>query len=169
MHLYAVGGAGETERKKTPKAPSDVEPVIPNGNDLKEKPLTEKQNDKLDKLVAMLSEQSGDTLIPDPDDRKTFFPIGKRIGENVLMKPFYQGMKIEGVYASDLATSDRFLEETEQIGIDQLLMIRLAKHLGSAPSKPQSKNDSEISNQRPVARTAARQCAEDLRNFIRNH
>jgi len=116
-------------------------------------------------LVAMLSEQTSGFLKTDSDDSETIFPIGKRIGENVLMKPFYQGMDITGHPVS----SDRFSEETEQIGIDQLLMIRLAQHLGSAPSKPPGTKDSEIPNQRPIARIAAHQCADDLSHFIKNY
>ena len=115
-------------------------------------------------LVAMLSDQPGQVVEADQTDRKTFFSIGRRINENVLIRPFYQGMSIEG-FASDLATSDRFSEETP-IDIDQLLIVRLARQLRSAPSKPNGQRNFEISNQRPIAELAAQHFSEDLRNFI---
>jgi len=116
-------------------------------------------------LVAMLSDQSGPVVEVDQTDRKTFFPIGKRIDENVLIRPFYQGMSIVGS-ESDRVKSDCFSEETP-IDIDQLLMVRLARQLPAAPAKPSGQRNFEISNQRPIAESAAQHFSEDLRNFIR--
>src|SRR5262249_43517950 len=57
------------------------------------------------------------------------------------------------------------------VGLDQLLMIRLAQQLGQAPDKLRGKAEGgeQISNQRPISELAARHFSEDLRNFIRGY
>jgi hypothetical protein len=65
-------------------------------------------------------------------------------------------------------TSDRFDEETS-VGLDQLLMIRLAQRLGAAPDKLRGSDGERISNQRPIAEKAAREFSEDIRRFVRSY
>jgi hypothetical protein len=57
------------------------------------------------------------------------------------------------------------------VGIDQLLMIRLAQQLGEAPDKVRAKTEGgdRISNQRPIAELAARHFSEDIRRFVRSY
>jgi hypothetical protein len=63
-------------------------------------------------------------------------------------------------------TSDRF-DETAQIGLDQLLTVRLAQLCGEAPGKAVGKGDpAPIPNQRPIAAAAARHFREDLLVFF---
>jgi hypothetical protein len=64
-------------------------------------------------------------------------------------------------------TADVF-DETAEVGLDQLLMIRLAQQLGQAPDKlrGQASGGDRISNQRPIAELATRHFSEDLRHFI---
>ena len=62
--------------------------------------------------------------------------------------------------------SDRFEEETP-VGLDQLLMIRLAQQLGAAPDKLRGGEGEQISNQRPIAEKAAQHFSEDIRRFVR--
>ena len=84
-----------------------------------------------------------------------------------MLGAFSQGVTREGVL-SDLA-SDRFEEEDDSIGLDQLLMVRLAQQLGTAPYKASGKEGSSISNQRPIAEDAAQNFSEDIRRFVRSY
>ena len=85
-------------------------------------------------IVAMLADQKKGESVGLSDDKKTWFPVGKRYEENVLLSAFSQGVTRRGEVLSDLA-SDRFNEEDETVGLDQLLMIRLAQQLKAAPDK----------------------------------
>ena len=62
-------------------------------------------------------------------------------------------------------TLDGFAEENESIGLDQLLMIRLALHLKQAPYKASGKQ-SPISNQHPIAEQATQNFSDDIRSFV---
>jgi len=75
-------------------------------------------------------------------------------------------MSVRGELAS--RTSDRF-DETAEVGIDQLLMVRVAQLLGSAPDKSRGGDGPRISNQRPIATRAAAQLSEDIRRFVRSY
>ena len=65
-------------------------------------------------------------------------------------------------------TSDRFEEQTS-VGLDQLLMIRLAQQLGATPDKLRGSEGERISNQRPIAEKAARDFSDDIRRFVRSY
>ena len=78
-------------------------------------------------IVAMLANQKGES-VGQSDDKKTRFPVRRRFEENILLRAFSQGVTRRGVVLSDLAL-DGFEEENESIGLDQLLMIRLAQEL----------------------------------------
>ena len=117
-------------------------------------------------IVAMLANQKG-KFVGWSDDRKTWFPVGRRYEENVLLGTFSQGVTRRGE-SNDLA-SDQFEDENNSVGLDQLLMIRLAQQLGRAPEKNRDKEGSSISNQRPIADQAARNFSEDIRRFVRSY
>ena len=85
-----------------------------------------------------------------------------------MLSAFSQGVTRRGVVLSDLAL-DGFEEENESIGLDQLLMIRLALELEQAPYKASGKEGSSISNQRPIAENAAQNFSEDIRRFVRSY
>ena len=70
----------------------------------------------------------------------------------MLLNAFHQGMASRRSVGD--RTADRFQEETP-VGLDQLLMIRLAQKLGAAPEKLRGSDGERISNQRPVAEEAA--------------
>ncbi len=114
-------------------------------------------------IVAMLADQKGES-VGQSDDKKTWFPVGKKYEENVLLGAFSQGVTREGSLG-DWA-SDRF-KEAHIVGLDQLLMIRLAQQLKAAPDKMRGKEGGPISNQRPIAEQAARNFSEDIRRFVR--
>lgn len=113
-------------------------------------------------IVALLAnQQDGDHIKRTDNSRRTWFPVGTDVASNLLVRPFCQGL-VQG-NTDDLA-SDRF-DETD-VGIDQLLMVRLAGRLRSAPDKLRGE-DHKISNQRPIAENQAAVFSDSIRRFVR--
>ncbi len=120
-------------------------------------------------IVAMLADQKGDYVQQSKDGDKTWFAVGQGFEKNVLLQVFHKGVVREGELGElSSRTSDRF-DEPKTVGLDQLLMIRLAQMLGAAPDKLRGKEGERISNQRPIAELAARRFSEDIRNFVRKY
>lgn len=120
-------------------------------------------------IVAMLANQKKDYIEQNQEGDRTWFAVGRGFENNVLLRAFHQGVGRRdeaGTLAS--RTSDRFEEET-LVGLDQLLMIRLAQQLGAAPEKLRGGDGDRISNQRPIAEKAARDFSEDIRRFVRSY
>ena len=118
-------------------------------------------------IVAMLANQPGEFVESSKDgDRKTWFPVATNHEKNLLLRAFSHGVT-RGGHVADLA-ADKFDEEAD-VGIDQLLIIRLAQLLGAAPEKIRGKSDHRISNQRPIAERAAQNFSEDIRRFVRSY
>lgn len=115
-------------------------------------------------IVAMLADQEGDYVQQNRDGDRTWFAVGRDFTDNVLLKAFHKGIRIEGVREN--RASDHFNEST-RVGLDQLLMIRLAQQLGTAPEKLRGSEGDRISNQRPIAEKAAAEFSEDIRRFVR--
>lgn len=117
-------------------------------------------------LVSLLADQDNGEWL-DVGPRKSSFPVGVTHEENDLLALFARAMAVRGPYASDLA-SDTFAEDAAtDVGIDELLAVRLAKACGSAPLKAKGKNESErIPNRHPIASQAAYALREDLAIFI---
>ena len=65
-------------------------------------------------------------------------------------------------------SGDKFDEQAD-IGIDQLLIVRIAQSLGSAPEKVRGQRGDRVSNQRPIAERAAHNFSEDIRRFVRSY
>lgn len=122
-------------------------------------------------IVAMLANQKGKS-VKSSDDKETQFPVRKRFEENVLLSAFSQGVTRRGKVLGDLAF-DGFDEKNESVGLDQLLMIRLALELKQAPYKAGGKEGSPIanpiSNQHPIAEQAAQNFSEDIRRFVSSY
>ena len=120
-------------------------------------------------IVAMLANQKDEYVQQNRDGDKTWFAVGRGFESNVLLRAFHQGVT-RREEAGSLAghTSDRFEEETT-VGLDQLLMIRLAQALGAAPDKLRGSEEKRISNQRPIAEGAAQDFSEDIRRFVRSY
>ena len=118
-------------------------------------------------LVAMLANQAGEYVDQNAEGDSTWFAVGRGHEHNVLTRAFSRGVTRRGKLG-DL-TSDRFDEADEGIGLDQLLMIRLAQQMHTAPGKlrGKEKDGHRISNQRPIAERAARNFTEDIRRFVR--
>lgn len=118
-------------------------------------------------IVAMLADQAGDGVQLSDRDERTWFPVGRGFESNVLLKAFHQGVsRGEGPLAD--RTADRF-EESTPVGLDQLLIIRLAQLLGEAPDSLRGGEGKSISNQRPIAQLATQQFSEDIRRFLRSY
>ena len=117
-------------------------------------------------IVALLADQDGQYVEVTPEATRTWFPVGRGYEGNVLLRSFSQGITRHGGVVGN-RTSDRFDEANQRVGLDQLVTIRLAAMLGSAPLSVPGKTASQISNQRPVAEQAARDFSDDLRRFLR--
>jgi len=117
-------------------------------------------------IVAMLANQKGDYVQLNQPGDKTWFAVGRAFEENVLLRAFSVGVSREGELGS--RTSDRFNEEAE-VGIDQLLTIRLSQTVGAAPDKLRGKDGEKGSNQRPIAEKAALEFSEDIRRFVKSY
>lgn len=115
-------------------------------------------------VVAMLADQKTPHVEQNKDTDQSWFAVGRRFEENVLLKAFHQGTVREGPLSD--RTADRFQEETV-LGLDQLLMIRLGQQLGEAPGKLRGNESDRISNQQPIAERATRHFSEDIRRFVR--
>ncbi len=115
-------------------------------------------------LVSMLADQEGEFIEPEFSGR-TWFPVGKNHEHNVLLRAFRQGVERRGEVSS--LAADCFDESNRSVGLDQILMIRLAQQLESAPQKLRGEGGSRISNQRPISALAARHFSEDIRRFVR--
>lgn len=115
-------------------------------------------------LVALISEQmQGDFL--EAEARTGRYPVGVRVQDNEFVAAFAPGVRTEGEWRNSV-TSDRF-DEAAQVGLDQLLTIRLAQLCGGAPVKASGKGEqAPIPNQRPIAVAAADRFREDLLAFF---
>ncbi len=116
-------------------------------------------------IVAMLAKQQGLFVQQTVKEDRTWFAVGQDFEENVLLQAFHQGVTREGTIAANRAV-DRFVEEAA-VGLDQLLTIRLAQKLGSAPDKLRGSESERISNQHPIAELATQRFSEDIRRFVR--
>ena len=116
-----------------------------------------------DMIVAMLADQQGE-YVQQNDGTRTWFPVGRGFEDNLLLRAFNQGVTQRGELGS--RTADHFEEQT-RVGLDQLLMVRLAQQLGAAPDKARGGQVDQISNQRPIAEKAAAHFSEDMRRFVR--
>ena len=125
-------------------------------------------------IVAMLANRrTGDYVTPSDETDRTRFPVLNRYEGNPLFRAFGQGVTRRRGSSSDLA-SDCFDETHDAVGLDQLLTIRLAQQLGTAPqkvrpSKTQGADAHKISNQRPIAEAAGRRFSDDIRRFVRSY
>ena len=118
-------------------------------------------------ITAMLADQSGDTVELTDAGKLTWFPVANRHDENVLLRAFSQGVERKG--SVDDRAADKFDEQAKYVGLDQLLMVRLAQQLGAAPDRIRGKEGAHIPNQRPIAEKAAREFSEDIRRFVRSY
>lgn len=116
-------------------------------------------------LVSLLADQDSSEWL-DVGSRKSCFPVGVTHNENDLLALFARSMAVQGLASSQ--TSDTFAEDAAiDVGIDELLAVRLAQACGRAPDKARGRNEGErIPNRHPIASQAAESLREDLAIFI---
>lgn len=114
-------------------------------------------------LVAILTNQrDGAYLSPGGGGH---YGIGASFDENLLLSLFSTGTEVHG--QSNNLRSDRF-RESDNVGIDQILTIRLAQALGEAPTAMGGESP-KIPNQFPVAAAATKHFYEDFNVFLRSY
>ena len=115
-------------------------------------------------LTALLAWQSrGEALMPEAGHSR--FPVGVGFAENHLLKQFARHMSVRGPAAN--LGSDQFQEESaDDLGVDELLAVRLAESCGHAPDRLKSREQALIANRWPIAKAAARRLRDDLATFI---
>jgi hypothetical protein len=92
------------------------------------------------------------------------FPVGGDFSENPLLALFGRHVEIDGP-AANLA-SDRYIEEAaDDLGVDELLAVRLAQVCGHAPGRATGVA-ADIPNRWPIAKIAAKYLRGDLATFI---
>ena len=117
-------------------------------------------------IVATLADQDGELVNVNDEGDKTWFAVGRGYEDNVLLRAFSQGVSRRGDVLED-RSSDRFCEGDATVGLDQLVAIRLAGEIETAPPAMPGRQASRISNQRPLAERAARNFSDDIRRFLR--
>lgn len=122
-------------------------------------------------IVAILAGQKKTEQVRQSADsgKCTWFPVVKGreddiFAENVLLKAFSQGMQRRSTVGN--LSGDCFKED-EEVGLDQLLTIRLAQALEKAPAALRGGGGAAIPNRRPIAFGASRAFSEDIRKFVR--
>jgi hypothetical protein len=115
-------------------------------------------------IVAIIADQpTGETI--KSGGKQGRYPVGARIQDNELVRAFSKGVQVEGDVRASVR-SDRF-DEAAEIGLDQLLTVRLAQFCGEAPVKARGQGQaSPIPNQRPIAARATMEFREDLLTFF---
>ena len=116
-------------------------------------------------IVAILANQGGESVEATSTKNSSWFSVARHLEDNVLLHAFSQGVTREGLEGN--YAGDKFDERCTSVGLDQLLMIRLATLVGRAPDKLRPKKNSGISNQLPIAEKATKEFSEDIRRFLR--
>jgi hypothetical protein len=115
-------------------------------------------------IVALIADQRKGLNL-ELDARNGRYPVGARIHDNEFVASFAPGVNVEGELRTNLR-SDKF-DEAANVGLDQLLTIRIAQQCGEAPSKAVGKGQpGPIPNQRPIAIRAASQFRSDFLVFF---
>ena len=124
-------------------------------------------------IVAMMAAPAtGDDVVAHAGHGQS--PIGMRIDDNTFLRAFAAGVRNTGANLNGLP-SDVF-DETERIGIDQLLMVRLAQLCKFPPVRASGKRECEsgvtpsepwaIPTQLPIASRAAAVFRDDILTFV---
>ncbi|MFN3686434.1 hypothetical protein [Salinarimonas sp.] len=117
-----------------------------------------------DSIVALIAKQEGGERI-EPQKVRGRYPVGARVEDNAFLRAFAPGIVAIGEQQSNVR-SDRFDEDVD-VGLDQLLTVRLAQICGEPPAKASGKGEpGPISNQRSIAQAASAAFREDLLTFF---
>lgn len=122
-------------------------------------------------ITAILANESEGESIAGDRSHKSLFSIGGDFHNNVLLEVFSKGMSARQL-VSELV--DDF-DESAALGLDQLVSVRVARkcdqpvklrNSGSASSRSDIESISNVSNQKPIAKHAAKVFREDFGTFI---
>jgi hypothetical protein len=117
-------------------------------------------------IVALLVEQPDGSHI-ESGRVKSKFSAGRSIEENELLKLLGTGVYSEGLDTN--ITAEKYSESAD-VGIDQLLTIRIAQTCSQAPIKLRGPGESGlIPNSRPLSQRAAHSFAKDLSVFLQSY
>lgn len=126
-------------------------------------------------IVAILARQEKGAVL-DASQSKGRYRLGGGFEENQLLRVFGRGMSINsGVIQNDRANADQFVEvsiNSNEIGVDELLAIRMAQACGSAPqpaAKMRGTESQHIPNQNPLPQGATRLFRDDLTVLIEEY
>jgi len=123
-------------------------------------------------LVAILAKQEkGAVLDASPSKGRYRLRVGF---ENPLLRVFARSMSINsGEIQNDRANADQFVEaNANEIGIDELLTVRMAQVCKSAPqpaARKQGVESQHIPNQSPLPQEASHRFREDLTILIEEY
>ncbi len=113
--------------------------------------------------VLLAWQDKGEALAPETG--RSRFPVGVGFADNRLLAQFGRHMSVRGLAANQAA--DHFQEETaDNLGVDELLAVRLAQTCSHAPDRLRGNGQSQIANRWPIAKTAAKHLRGDLAIFI---
>ena len=122
-------------------------------------------------IAALASQENGEHVERPKGDqtRPTGFPVGVPPSNNPLLRVLGKAVATSGNITA--RTADRLDEGAAHgLGIDELLMTRLAGKLGAAPLPLQGGvNASKIPNRRPANPKAVIDLRDDLMRFIRHY
>ena len=116
-------------------------------------------------IVSLLADQKDGDFVKRGGKGRSRFPVGDRYEENLLLRAFSHGVSRRGKH--DDHAADRFDEQCSSVGLDQLLQVRVARKLKSAPLPLRGSGGADISNQRPISERATEQFSADIRRFLR--
>lgn len=121
-------------------------------------------------IIVLLADQKKGEWIDSASNNHGRYPVEAGFTDNPLLALFGRHMMVRGDHLADRGAADHFLEaEADDLGIDELLAVRLAQACGYAPDKvrARSKDETErIPNQKPLATLVSRHLREDLTTFI---
>ncbi|RTL43634.1 MAG: hypothetical protein EKK48_07770 [Candidatus Melainabacteria bacterium] len=114
-------------------------------------------------IVALLVDQPDGSHI-ESGRVKSRFSAGRSMEDNELLKLLGTGVYSEGREAN--VSAERYSESAE-IGIDQLLTVRMAQSCTQAPQKLRGPSESGlIPNSKPLSKNAAQRFSRDLSVFL---
>ena len=118
-------------------------------------------------LVALLAAQEQGAVVVSSSGRERY-PVAVGFDPNPLLSLFGRHMTVRGERLTDIGMADQLLEEDAMnLGIDEILAVRIAEACRHAPYKAKGKDENEqIPNQHALAKHAAARFRDDLRVLI---
>jgi hypothetical protein len=120
--------------------------------------------------AALASQQRGEAVraVPQGQSPSAGFPVGVTPRDNPLLRVLASAVETTG-HVDSLAADQLNDALADDLGIDELLMARLARKLGQAPRSQAGQERSVIPNRRPASVRAAIDLRDDLLRFVRHY